>query len=383
MKILVLADPYGRPSFAPRLRYICDYLTEQGHEVEVFTEKWDTITFEHAYPIHEVPLHRKEGGLWLIQTLWDLLTRSKDSRMARAVLTGTREQTFDVVFCTTFSTFPLTAAHQVAQSKRLPLVVDIRDVDEQVPGHQYIYHRQWWLRPFYGLYCRIHRQRRNRVLRAADAVTTISPWHVDFLHTFNPQVHLVYNGYAPEHYTFEPMKTNTFRITYIGRLYPFQQPGPVLQAIRELNLPHCEVHFYMNATSCDRIQSCDVHIHDYVPTECVPHLICQSSVMLVLTNPTAQGMMTTKFFEALGCEKPVLCYPSDEGLLAQTIQETNAGLATSDTTQIKAFLLDEYEKWKQNGYTHQPVQNKETYSRLTQTRQLEHIFYDISRHSHL
>lgn len=383
MKILVLADPYGRPSFAPRLRYICDYLTARGHEVEVFTEKWDTITFEHAYPIHEVPLHRKEGLVWFIQALWDLLTRSKDRRLARAVLSETRGRTFDIVFCTTFSTFPLIAARTIAQAKKLPLVVDIRDVDEQVPGHQYIYHRQWWLQPFRNLYTRVHVRRRNSVLRVADAVTTISPWHVDFLRAFNPRVHLVYNGFSPEQYTFEPIKADTFCITYIGRLYPFQQPEPVLQAIQELNLPHCEVHFYMNATSYDRLAPYGVHVHDYVQPENVPHLICQSAVLLVLTDPAAQGMMTTKFFEALGCEKPVLCYPSDEGLLAQTIRETNAGLATSDTEQIKTFLMDQYDKWRQNGFTHQAVQDKDTYSRLTQTRQLEHILHDIYRHSYL
>ena len=85
-------------------------------------------------------------------------------------------------------------------------------------------------------------------------------------------------------------------------------------------------------------------------------------------------MMTTKFYEALGCEKPVLCVPSDESVLAATIRDTNAGIATDNKEEIKQFILEKYREWKANGCTHQAVQHKEQFSREYQARQFEELF---------
>ena len=95
--------------------------------------------------------------------------------------------------------------------------------------------------------------------------------------------------------------------------------------------------------------------------------------MLVLTNEHTHGMLTTKFYEALGCEKPILCVPSDQGALAQLMAYTNAGLATDDIEQIKAFIEARYNEWRQNGFTRQATQHREEFSREAQCRQMETI----------
>ena len=100
--------------------------------------------------------------------------------------------------------------------------------------------------------------------------------------------------------------------------------------------------------------------------------------MIVLTSKAAKGMMTTKFYEALGCEKPVLCFPNDEGVLATTIKQTNAGIATDDKEAIKAFILDKYKEWKKNGFTHQTVNQdlKQQFTRLYQAKQFEKLILE-------
>ena len=284
------------------------------------------------------------------------------------MLRQTEGKTYDLLFCTTFSTFPLTASAIIARERHLPLVADIRDLDEQVPDAQYQYHRQWYLRTFRKLYSRIQINRRNRALQSAKAVTTISPWHTEFLReqvlngTTIP-VHLIYNGYDPRQFYPEDVPAEVFRITYIGRMYEFQDITPLQQALKELNLPALQLCLHLP----DK---------DYVPIQEVGNHIRRSSVLLVLTGKTAKGMMTTKFFEALGCEKPVLCIPSDDGLLAQTIRETHAGIATDDVEQIKAFILDKYREWQQNGFTRQSVcvAAKQRFDRTCQAQQFEQIF---------
>ena len=135
----------------------------------------------------------------------------------------------------------------------------------------------------------------------------------------------------------------------------------VEQAIRELNLPDIEFNLHTPT-------------YQPIPLNQVGNELRKSSIALILTNLNAKGMMTTKFFEALGCEKPVLCIPSDNGLLAETIRETNAGLASSDINEIKAFITKKYQEWQLNGFTRQAVVHKEKFSRQQQAQQFEQLF---------
>lgn len=361
LNILILADPFGRPSFAPRLRYLCNYLMRQGHQIAVYTEQFQPFDFPHSYPIIEKPIAYHNTWQWAWQSLWSLLTDWRNRQFSQWVKEQVKEQDFDMVFCTTFSTFPLRAAYDIAREKNIPLITDIRDLDEQVPGAQYQSHRQWWAKPFSRWYKWVNIRRRNRVLCAANVVTTISPWHVDFIRQYNSSVHLIYNGYDPTQFYAKDIPTDTFRISYIGRIYEFQSTALIEQAVRELNLPNVELNIH--TPDCQPI-----------PLNQVGDELRRSSMALVLTNPYARGMMTTKFFEAFGCEKPILCIPSDNGLLAETIHQTNAGIASSEINEIKAFILEKYHEWQQNGFTRQAVINKEQFSREKQAQQFEQLF---------
>lgn len=361
LNILILADPFGRPSFAPRLRYLCNYLMRQGHQIAVYTEQFQPFDFPHSYPIIEKPIAYHNTWQWAWQSLWSLLTDWRNRQFSQWVKEQVKEQDFDLVFCTTFSTFPLRAAYDIAREKNIPLITDIRDLDEQVPGAQYQSHRQWWAKPFSRWYKRVNIRRRNHVLSKANAVTTVSPWHVDFIRQYNSNVHLIYNGYDPTQFYAKDIPTDTFRISYIGRIYEFQSTALIEQAVRELNLPNVELNIH--TPDCQPI-----------PLNQVGDELRRSSIALVLTNPYARGMMTTKFFEAFGCEKPILCIPSDNGLLAETIHQTNAGIASSDINEIKTFILEKYHEWQQNGFTRQAVINKEQFSREKQAQQFEQLF---------
>ena len=89
--------------------------------------------------------------------------------------------------------------------------------------------------------------------------------------------------------------------------------------------------------------------------------------------------MTTKFFEALGCEKPILCTPSNTEELAQTIRNTNAGLASSSIDEVKAFIIEKYKEWQQQGYTRQAVINKGQFSREKQALLFEQLFLQCNK----
>jgi hypothetical protein len=120
---------------------------------------------------------------------------------------------------------------------------------------------------------------------------------------------------------------------------------------------------------------------DLVSIKEIPSLLQRSSAILVLTNKSTKngpkGIMTTKFFEAVGVEKPVLCVPSDEGCLAQVIAKTNAGVAAKSVEDVKAFITEKYNEWQKNGFTRQNVINKEYFCRENQANQFIEVFNSI------
>lgn len=372
-KLLVVSDPPVAPGYLPRLRYLCDYLVRKGYDVTLLTEQAEPLRFEHTYPIIALPMY--SGGTldWFVKTVWTLLTDWHNRAFAKKYLTAKRSYSdsgltaqrsysaaVDVVLCTAFSDFPLGAAERIARALNVPLLCDIRDLDEQVVDSRYQYrHQSRWLMPFRRLYRAIHIRRRNRVLRHADAITTVSPWHADFIRTFNNNVHVVYNGFDHKQFYPEDIQTDRFTLTYIGSLFEWQQP-----ALRKVQQIADGLHITI-----------DIHTPQSNP---IAHTdlgdaIRRSSVMLVLTSTDTRGMLTTKFYEALGCEKPILCVPSDQGALARLIDYTNAGIATDDDEQIRAFLTRHYRLWQQQGFTRQAVAHSREFSREAQCEQLEQI----------
>ncbi|MBR5189125.1 MAG: hypothetical protein IKW17_02580, partial [Paludibacteraceae bacterium] len=153
-------------------------------------------------------------------------------------------------------------------------------------------------------------------------------------------------------------------------------------ALAEINNPQIRLIWYTNTDVHTQISNLakqhnlttPLIINSYVPNNEIPRLLNQSSIILVLTNKGNRGIMTTKFFEAIGVEKPILCVRSDEECLAQTIKETNAGLAATTVEEVKQFILHHYQQWQQNGYTHINITNKEQFSRQRQAQQFEEIF---------
>jgi glycosyltransferase involved in cell wall biosynthesis len=234
-------------------------------------------------------------------------------------------------------------------------------------------------------------RQRNRVLKAARHVVTISPWHQQLLRRYNPSTHLIYNGFDGQEFYPKDVVSDKFVISYSGKIYNllFRDPRLLLEALQQLlengrmAREKVELVFHIDQGSIAALRQLVVQyrlsdicsINGYIPKEELLSLMRRSSVLLVLTCRStpegAHGIMGTKFYEALGVEKPVLCVRSDEECLAQVIEETHAGLAGVDAGQVARFLMDKYQEWQQNGFTRQQVQHKELFMRETQCAQIE------------
>ncbi len=351
-RLLIVSDPPATPGYLPRVRHLCEYLVQKGYDVTLLTEEGQPLPFAHTYPIETIRMYSGGSIDWFFKTVWTLFSDWHNKAFAQRYL-ASHNEAFDAVLCSAFSDFPLGAAHRIAQQLQVPLICDIRDLDEQVDDSRYQYkHQSRWLMPFRRLYRAIHIRRRNKVLRAANAVTTVSPWHAQIIQQFNQKVSVIYNGFDAKQFYPKDIPAEQFTVTYIGSLFEWQKPAleKVKRVVESLNI------------------KLDIHTPQSNPIgyDQLGDAIRRSSIMLVLTSEHTHGMLTTKFYEALGCEKPVLCVPSDKGALAELIEYTHAGIATDDTETIKLFILEKHKEWKQNGFTHQATQHRNKFARKAQ-----------------
>lgn len=205
-KVLIICDLFP-PAFGPRMGYLCKYLRNYGWEPVVLTEMVEENTFTFLasqceaeyinYYTAKSPFTRKLQ--WISILLLDLCFGYKDIRMYKEARKLVKNNKIDLVLCSSFRTFPLPAALKVATKYKLPLVVDLRDIIEQYTGDEFIAHSLPSLlglnRLFISVFKRKSLRDRNRVLKKADYVTTISPWHVDILKQYNTNIELIYNGF--------------------------------------------------------------------------------------------------------------------------------------------------------------------------------------------
>lgn len=408
-RILILCDAFDAPAYAPRVRYLCENLVKMGWKPFLFTEKLVNVDYQiTCCPNVQIPYLVHKGWLgkieWMLKVLLDDVFDSRSRFFYKHLKPILEKNAFDVVLASTSFLFPLPVAQKLVLHYNIPLVVDVRDIVEQWEKDTYYGGSVSFLgKKIQKILLNFHvRQtvgKRNRCLGIANEVTTISPWHVNFLSKYNSSVSLIYNGYDENQFFFSTKCVETFDIVYTGRMYDIQLRNPLLllEAIEQLDKEHLitsenfKVKFFVDDESHDiiyrlfseRAIESYLMLSRYISTVEIPQLLQSASIVLVLSNKTTEkgpfGIMTTKFFEALGVEKPILCVCSDESCLAEAIREANAGLAATNVEEVKAFILEKYEEWKRNGYTRQQVnaEKKQLFSRQYQAKQFVQIFERI------
>lgn len=390
-RILILCEAIAPPAYSPRVLTLAQYLQDQGWQCTILTEECEQQAFDtDICTIYQMPAYHN--------LLADKLCYGKDKALYRYAVEKLDMASYDLIFCSSYYYFPLLAAQKLAKRYDLPLVVDLRDIAEQWGKEAYFTRR---LTPWKGLdYCigKLYERKqlrvRNRVLKHAKAVTSVSPWHKQLLAQYNEHTHLIYNGYDEQMFVAKDVKSEVFQISYLGKFYSskLRDPRLLFEALRQLlqegQIPAQDVRvlFHTDKHGIAELQALVqeyqiaqiTDIQGYIPRQEIVEVMHQSSILLVLTTQSTpegtHGIMGTKFFENIGVEKPVLCVRSDEECLEQVIQETHAGLAATQVQEVKDFIMEKYLEWKQNGYTRQEIINKEQFTRQRQAQLFEELF---------
>lgn len=411
MKILILCDLFP-PAFGPRMGYLCKYMKRAGWEPVVITEYIPDKTFSFLtgdIDVTYIHYYNATSGIarkieWIGLLLRDWLFRYKDRKMEKIATGRLKEGGFGGILCSTYRTFPLPAAQKIAEKTGLPFVADLRDIVEQCPSNEFISHSfrtfPWLDKKITDAFRRRLLKDRNRVLKKSNCITTVSPWHVKTLKAYNPQIRLIYNGYDPELFFPEQPKTNQFIAVFTGRMVSLatRDPRLLFEAVARLEkekkiTPETfRIHWYMDDISDKLVKPLaeDYQItgymdyFGYVPGNEIPGILNRSSVLLQIANIMSdsgpKGIMSTKLFEAMAVEKPLLCVRSDESFLEETIERTKTGIAARTAEEVYDFLLHYYMEWKEKGYTSIRVNRAEVekFSRKKQAEQFMELFTELN-----
>jgi glycosyltransferase involved in cell wall biosynthesis len=412
--ILILCDMFP-PAFGPRMGYLCKYLKINGWNPVVVTEFIDDNTFSFLasdIDITCVRFYKKKGWAgkieWGIVMLADLLFDYKNRKIYNIAAKQIEKQYFSLILCSSYRTFPLPAASKLARKTKLPLVTDLRDIIEQYSGNEFITHRIPNLFGIEKLLVSCFKKRnlkvRNKALTFSTHITTVSPWHVLVLKRYNPNVSLIYNGYDLDLFYPADIEEDKFYVTYTGRLLSTEMRNPDLlfQAVKMLveegsiNAELFRIRWFTDKKSEEIIEK-ELEkypsIKEYnsfygsVPAKDIPKVLNSSSVLLLLTNKSGNGgpngIMTTKFFEALAVRKPILCVRGDEGTLEEAINKTRSGLSAHNVKEVHAFLKERFLSWQTGNPVSDKFNNEEIikYSRSEQALQFISIFEKLIKKS--
>ena len=396
------------PAFGPRMGYLCKYLKLNGWHPVVVTEDVNENTYSFLCKDVDVTYIRyySQSGLagkitWGWSFLHDMLFGNKDNRMYREALHIMKKHQFDLILCSTYRTFPMKASWRLSRKSGLPLVIDLRDIIEQYTGTEFITHT---IPKIFGMdkiiASRFKKQNlkiRNKILHEASCVTTVSPWHVSVLSTYNKNTILIYNGYDPELFYPVNKKNDKFIITYTGRLLStaMRNPDLLLKAIDRLANDRIitpglfRVRWLVDEQSKRTIEhetlkypgiEIFMDYPGYKPASEIPNALHDSEILLLLTNKTGEngpkGVMTTKFFESLAVGKPILCVRGDEGCLEEVINRTKAGLSAHHADEAYDFIKTHYLRWQANQLYEDNSDKEEIkkFSRAAQAQQFIEIF---------
>jgi len=410
--VLILCDAFP-PAFNPRMGYLCKYLANFGWKPVIITEYSPQNIYENLAENQDVTYI---NYYWAKNKVWqslkytfvflsELFFNYKSLILEREAMKKIKQHDISLVLssssCRTYSAL---TAYKVGRICRIPFVMDLRDIVEQFPGDEHISKKPFHAklnRFLSAIITKRFLRQRNKILRNAGVVTTVSDWHTKTLSKYNKKVQLIYNGFSSDLFYPQIIINKQFIVSYAGRVesQAIKDPSLFFEAVarlfaeKKINTNIFRIQFYLiNDLSKEIVYSLAkkheildfIDIFDTVPSTEIPKILNSSSVLLLLANKSTnekspKGIMGTKIFEYLAVEKPILCVRNDEACLEETINNAHAGLAASTVEETEKFLLEKYTEWQQNGYTCQPV-NREfirQFSREHQAEQFTELFNSL------
>ena len=105
----------------------------------------------------------------------------------------------------------------------------------------------------------------------------------------------------------------------------------------------------------------------------------KSHLLLMVSHQGLKGVTSSKIFEYIGIQKPIILYPGDKDILEQIVTGTNSGFVWNSESEVKKGLITIINDFILENKTPIIDNNKERepYSRKSQAKKLGLIINKI------
>ncbi|HEX2426658.1 MAG TPA: glycosyltransferase [Gaiellaceae bacterium] len=200
------------------------------------------------------------------------------------------------------------------------------------------------------------------VARNADAISCVSEAIADEVRALGPRgvVRTIANGCDFDDFAgLEYRPAERFRITHTGSFFGKRDPRPFLQAFHDANLD-AVVRFVGDFRSSDREWAESLDLGDrlelvgYVSRTESLRLQRDSEALLLLVPDAAgrgKGVLSGKVFEYLAAGRPILAVVPPDGVAAELVRETGAGVvvAPDDVNGMRDALVAMHAQFANGG----------------------------------
>lgn len=372
--------PHNGPA-SHRINSFAKYLPDHGFVPTILCMNWDSTNCSRYSNTHnpydpdtaKVDVCHTVRIPFTLQpsTIFDavserLMPLTWPPELHRQMLAETRalslSRNFSVVLATSPKLMPLTVAASAAKHLKIPWVADLRDISSQfILGRD----SKFWLLPARWLFRTWAVHQEFRVCKTASAVITVSKPLADSLITSGlKNVHVVTNGYEAGDYSdIEEINSNRFQIVYAGTLP--QGRGRYLRSLFEaidmlmekhdINENDFELCFYgvaphifdtyIEGHNCRKVTK----LKGRVSRREIQIVMKNATILLQVAHKDEKGILTSKVFEYLGAQRPILSVPSDEGVIDELLAQTGAGFSGTTPAEIANIIKRYYSEWKETG----------------------------------
>ena len=207
-----------------------------------------------------------------------------------------------------------------------------------------------------------HKKMEKEVLQDADLVVSTSFTDKENFEKLGAKnVVCITNGFDSE-IQLQRIDTEKFTLSYIGMLETLRNPKNLWTVLNELLIKSKEFAKSFQIKFAGKIA--DSILEDFKISPLQNHLLNkgylshqqsleemkQSDILLITNFPQekSRGIIPGKLFEYLASGRTILSIGTENSDVEKVLQQTQAGghFSYSDKDEIKNFILDEFEKWK-------------------------------------
>ena len=214
---------------------------------------------------------------------------------------------------------------------------------------------------------RKHQRLERDVLKQADRVVTIAPFHVQqFEKSGGRKVDLITNGFDKSDFSgMQHVRTSKFTIRHIGMVDELRDPRPFMEALKQVVVDQPELANQINLefigsvnsafrthVTLDNLLSSMTTFREPISHDELIKTYGETDVqLLILAHTTlAPGNLPGKFFEYLASGNFILGIGPIDGDAADILRETNAGImiAREKVDEMQSKVKSLLYAWQQN-----------------------------------